>query len=358
MDYRFSEIAAFTDAFGIPAHEEEITAVLKSRLEQCGYEVELDMMGDVIARPKSQASARRREGTLPGPIVIAAHMDEIGLLVKFITKSGFLRFAKIGGIDNRMLVNQRVVIKTKKGKIYGVIGNKPPHVTKSSEAEKSIEAASLFIDVGCKSDKQAAKLGVQIGDPICFDMSLRQLANGTITGKAIDNRIGCFALVEVAKALRGQNVVLVGTVQEEVSTFGKGAMISAYNLRPSCFIALDTAVAGDHPEMKEEDGVVKIGGGPAITIVEASGRGNVADKKLAASVIEVAQKKKIACQLEVVEGGATDASSVYNMNGGIPCIAICIPSRYIHSNVSTCNLADVKKTVQLIVELVKSGKIK
>jgi len=353
MDYDIKEIAKYTDAFGIPAHEEEISALLKGRLEQAGYAVSFDMMGDVIARPRTVS--KKAKGAKP--IVIAAHMDEIGLLVKYVTKNGFLRFAKIGGIDNRTLINQRVIVKTKKGKIYGVIGSKPPHVTKSSEMDKTIEAAALFIDVGAKSDKDARALGVQIGDPVCFDMELKPLANGMITGKAIDNRIGCFALVEIAKALKGENVVLVGTVQEEVSTFGKGAMISAYNLEPSCFIAVDTSVAGDHPEMKEEDGVVKLGAGPAITIVEASGRGNVADKKLAASTLEVARAKKIPHQVEVVEGGATDASSVYNMNGGIPSIAICIPSRYIHSNVSVCMLGDVKKTVDLTVGLVKSGKL-
>lgn len=348
-NFDFDEIARFTEAFGIPAHEEEISELLKNRLSKIGYKVEYDMMGDVIAYspgfdPKSK------------PIVIAAHMDEIGMLVKYVSKKGFLKFAKIGGIDNRMLPNQRVIIKTKKGKIFGVIGTKPPHVTKSSEMDKAYDAASMFIDIGAKSDKDARKMGVEIGDPISFEMDLAKLGDDFITGKALDDRVGCFALVEIAKKLKPKNVIIVGTVQEEVSTFGKGAMVSAWNLEPSCFIAVDTSVAGDHPEMREEDGVVCLGKGPAITIVEASGRGNVVDKRLASMVLDTAKKLKIPCQLEVVEGGATDASSVYNLKGGIPSVAICVPSRYIHSNVSVCSLADMKKTIDLVIGIASKGK--
>ncbi len=347
--FDFEEIARFTEAFGIPAHEEEISELLKGRLAKLGYKVEFDMMGDVIAY--SPAFDKKSK-----PMVIAAHMDEIGMLVKYVSKKGFLKFAKIGGIDSRMLPNQRVIVKTKKGKIFGVIGTKPPHVTKASEMDKAYDAQSMFIDIGAKSDKEARKMGVEIGDPISFEMDLARLGNDLVTGKALDDRIGCFALVEIAKRLKAKNVVIVGTVQEEVSTFGKGAMISAWNLEPSSFIAVDTSVAGDHPEMREEDGAVCLGKGPAITMVEASGRGNVVDKRLAAMVLETAKKLKIPCQLEVVEGGATDASSVYNLKGGIPSVAICVPSRYIHSNVSVCSLADLKRTIDLVVGLALKGK--
>ncbi len=349
MAFDFEEIAAFTGAFGIPAHEEEISQLLKGRLAKLGYKTEYDQMGNVIAySPGFDRKAR--------PMVIAAHMDEIGMLVKFISKKGFVKFAKIGGIDNRMLPNQRVIIKTKKGKIFGVIGTKPPHVTKASEMEKAHDLASMFIDIGAKSDKEARKMGVEIGDPISFDMNLAKLGNDLITGKALDDRVGCFALVEIGRKLKSKNVVLVGTVQEEVSTFGKGAMVSAWSLEPSCFVAVDTSVAGDHPEMREEDGAVCLGKGPAVTIVEASGRGNVVDKRLASMVLDTAKKLRIPCQLEVVEGGATDASSVYNLKGGIPSVAICIPSRYIHSNVSVCSLSDMKKTIDLVVGVGLKGK--
>jgi len=147
-------------------------------------------------------------------------------------------------------------------------------------------------------------------------------------------------------------VVLVGTAQEEVSTFGKGAMIAAYNLEPSAFIAVDTSIAGDHPEMTEDEALVQLYKGPAICLVEAGGRGNVVDAQLKKLSIAVAKKAKIPCQLEVIEGGATDAASVYGERGGIPSIAICVPTRYIHSNVAVCAIEDIEKTIAYLVKVI------
>jgi endoglucanase len=145
----------------------------------------------------------------------------------------------------------------------------------------------------------------------------------------------------------------VGTAQEEVSTFGKGAMIAAYNLEPSAFIAVDTSIAGDHPEMTEDEALIQLYKGPAICLVEAGGRGNFADTTLRHQCISVAKKAKIPYQLEVIEGGATDAASVYGERGGIPSIAICVPTRYIHSNVAVCSLDDIEKTANYLVKLVE-----
>jgi endoglucanase len=148
-------------------------------------------------------------------------------------------------------------------------------------------------------------------------------------------------------------VVLVGTAQEEISTFGKGAMVAAYNLEPSAFIAVDTSIAGDHPEMSEDEALIRIGKGPAICMVEAGGRGNFADHTLTQQCINVAKKSKIPSQLEVIEGGATDAASVYGERGGIPSIAICVPTRYIHSNVAVCSLEDIEKTSSYLIKLIE-----
>ena len=149
-------------------------------------------------------------------------------------------------------------------------------------------------------------------------------------------------------------MVLVGTTQEEVSTFGKGAMIAAYNLEPSAFIAVDTSIAGDHPEMSEDESLIQLGKGPALCLVEAGGRGNFADAKLKKASIDVAKKNKMPYQIEVIEGGATDAASVYGERGGIPSIAICVPTRYIHSNVAVCALDDIDKTTNYLVKFVEA----
>ncbi len=337
-------LSKLADSFGVPGNEGEIAEIMASELKKSGYKVEMDAIGNVIAR--SPAAKKK-------PLMLGAHMDEIGMLVKFINEKGFLRFVKMGGIDNRVLVNQRVVIQTEKGRIYGVIGNKPPHMQKAEEMKNAIDNKSLFIDIGAKDRKEAEAMGVRIGDSIAFDLPAKIINKKLITGKALDNRVGCYVLLEIAKKVKNRNVVLVGTTQEEVSTFGKGAMIAAYNLEPSAFIAVDTSIAGDHPEMSEDEALIKLHKGPALCLVEAGGRGNVADSKLRDASISVAKKSKTPYQLEVIEGGATDAASVYGERGGIPSIAICVPTRYIHSNVAVCALDDIEKTAAYLVKLIE-----
>jgi len=337
-------LTKLTESFGVPGHEEGIAKIMSDEFKKAGYKVEIDRFGNVIAR---SPSAKKK------PLMLGAHMDEIGMLVKFINEKGFLRFVKMGGIDNRVLVNQRVVIQTSNGPIYGVIGNKPPHMQKAEDMKAAIDNKSLFIDIGAKNKKEAEKMGVKIGDPIAFDIPTKLLNKRLVTGKALDNRVGCYMLLEIAKKIRNKNVVLVGTAQEEVSTFGKGAMVAAYNLEPSAFIAVDTSIAGDHPEMSEDEALIHLYKGPAICLVEAGGRGNFADTRLREQSISVAKKSKSPYQLEVIEGGATDAASVYGERGGIPSIAICVPTRYIHSNVAVCALDDIEKTSNYLVKLVE-----
>jgi tetrahedral aminopeptidase len=336
-------LSKLTEAFGVPGCEGEIAGMMAEELKKAGYKTEIDRFGNVIAR---SPAARKK------PLMLGAHMDEIGMLVKYINEKGFVRFVKVGGIDNRVLVNQRVVIETEKGRLYGVIGNKPPHMQKAEDMKNAIDNKSLFIDMGAKNRKDAEKMGVKIGDPISFDITTKVLNGRLVTGKALDNRVGCYVLLELAQKLKHKNVVLVGTTQEEVSTFGKGAMIAAYNLEPSAFIAVDTSIAGDHPEMSEDESLIHLGKGPALCLVEAGGRGNVADTKLKQTSIAVAKKSKIPYQIEVIEGGATDAASVYGERGGIPSIAICVPTRYIHSNVAVCAIDDIEKTTAYLAKLV------
>jgi endoglucanase len=337
-------LCKLTESFGVPGNEGEIAKLMASELKKSGYKVEIDRFGNVIAR--SPAAKKK-------PLMLGAHMDEIGMLVKFINEKGFLRFVKVGGIDNRVLVNQRVVIQTEKGQIYGVIGSKPPHMQKAEDMKSAIDNKSMFIDIGAKNRKEAEKMGVRIGDPVCFDISTKMLNGKLVTGKALDDRVGCYILLEIAKKVKGRNVVLVGTGQEEVSTFGKGAMIAAYNLEPSAFIAVDTSIAGDHPEMSEDEALIQLHKGPAICLVEAGGRGNVADAQMKEKCVSVAKKHKIPYQLEVIEGGATDAASVYGERGGIPSISISVPTRYIHSNVAVCSLDDIDRTSNYLAKLIE-----
>ena len=341
INYKLMEKLA--DAFGVPGYEDEIANIMEKEFKKAGLKVERDKLGNVIAYKKIKKN----------PIVLAAHMDEIGMSVRYIDDKGFIRFVKLGGIDPRILINTHVIIRTEKGDINGVISMKPPHVMKDEEYKSFIETDKLFIDAGFKSKKEAEKAGIRIGDPIGFAPSFKKLQNGRFAGKGLDDRIGCYLLLQLAKNLP-ENVVLVGTAQEEVSTFGKGATIAAYKLEPSLFIAVDTGVAGDHPEVNFEAAPIALGKGPAITLIEAGGRGNYAPARVVRKVLNIAKKAKIPVQLEVISGGATDAASVYNVKTGVDAIAISVPTRYIHSIVSVADQKDIELAEKLLKAIIKN----
>jgi putative aminopeptidase FrvX len=338
----FELMRELSEADGISSKESGIAKIMEREFKKSGLKTEIDNFGNVVAY-KSLGK---------NPLVLAAHMDEIGLMVKHIDEKGFLRFIKMGGIDDRTLVNQQVTVMTEKGALHGVIGSKPPHIMRDEERKNVIEHHSMFIDIGAPSAKEARKMGVEIGDTIGFPAGFRRMGKSMMCGKALDNRLGCYILLKLAQGLK-DNVVLLGTSMEEISVFGKGAMTASYRMEPRAFIAVDTTVAGDHPELKPDDAPVFLGKGPAIALIESSGRGNVADKRLVQRILDIARKLKISYQLEVVDGGATDAASVHNIRGGIPSIAICVPTRYIHSTVGVAHEDDVESTTAYLQGIIK-----
>jgi len=338
----FELMKALSEADGVSSQEGEVAKIMSAQFKKAGLKCEIDNFGNVLAYKSIKKN----------PLILGAHMDEIGLMVKMIDEKGFLRFIKIGGIDDRTLVNQQVLVRTKKGLIPGVIGSKPPHIMREEERKTTIEYKSLFIDIGASNKKEAEKMGIEIGNTVTFSTKFTRMGSKMVSGKALDNRLGCYALLELAKGLK-DNVVLMGTSQEEVSIFGKGAKTASFRLDPRAFIAVDTSVAGDHPELRPEDAPVYLGKGPVIALVEAGARGNIADKDLAQKLMDIAKKSKIPFQLEVIDGGATDASSVSNVKSGIPSIALGMATRYIHSTVGVAHIDDVEATINLLRKMIE-----
>ena len=279
MDYELMK--KLSEADGVSSEEGEVAKLMLEEFKKRGLTAEIDNFGNVIAYKTLSKN----------PLILGAHMDEIGLMVKHVDEKGFLRFIKIGGIDDRTLVNQQVLVKTSKGLIPGVIGSKPPHIMRDEERKTTIDYKSLFIDIGAVSGDEVRKMGVEIGNTVTFPTQFKKMGSKMMSGKALDNRLGCYVLLQLAEQL-SDNVILMGTTQEEVSTFGKGAMTASYRLEPRGFIAVDTSVAGDHPELKPDDAPVYLGKGPTIVLVEAGARGNVAEKKFAQQILEVAKKTK------------------------------------------------------------------
>jgi len=333
-----------SNACGVAGREEEIRDLMKKLLEPNVDEIKEDKLGNVIGVKKGKKDAPT--------IMLAAHMDEIGLMVKNITKEGFLQFAKIGGIDDRILIAQKVIVHTDKGPIAGIVGSKPPHILKEEEKKKVIEADELFIDIGADDQKDAQKMGIRVGDAVSFDIKFTKVGKDAVLGKAFDDRVGCAALIETMRRLPkvDSTIYATGTVQEEVGL--RGATIAAFQIYPDLGIALDVTVAGDTPGVKEVEAPVKMRKGPTLTVADI---GLITHPKVLKLFIDSAEENKIPYQLETGMRGTTDASKIALTKEGVPSGVISIPTRYIHSPASMLSLEDLENTVKLAVAAVKNA---
>ncbi len=332
-----------SNASGVSGFEDEVRNIMMEELKGHVDDLEIDEMGNIIALKKGKPHGKK--------VMLAAHMDEIGLMVRYIDKKGFIKFSKLGGINDQMLLNQEVYIHSNGEKILGVVGSKPPHRMKAAEKKKPVEYENMFIDIGASSKEDAEKF-VNVGDPITIKQKFAELKNDLVMGNAMDNRVGCAILLEVMKQAQSNATIYgVGTVQEEVGL--KGARTSAYKINPDMALALDVTISGDHPGMKEEEAPAKAGKGPCIILTDASGRGIITHPKVKELLMEVAQEEEIPYQTEVSEGGTTDATAIHLTREGIPTGVISPPSRYIHTPVSVVNIQDVENAVKLILAVLK-----
>jgi len=332
-----------SDAHGVTSREGNIRDIVRAELAGVVDEFREDKMGNLIA-------IKRGDGF---SIMLAAHMDEIGLMVQYIDEKRFIRVVPLGGWFGPVLYCQRVILHGTKGPVPGVIGAKPPHVMKEEERRKEIKIEDMFIDVGAASAEEVKNLGIEIGTPITIDREYRELAGTRVTGKALDNRVGVAMLIRaLQQADSPHTLYAVFTVQEELGL--KGAKVSAYSLNPDCAIATDVTIPGDHPGIDKKDASVEMGKGPVLVLVSASGRGLMADPRMTAWLRETAEKNNIPYQLEVGTGGNTDATIIHLERGGIPSIPFSIPARYIHSPVEVVDTADIEAGVRLLVEALKS----
>ncbi|MGZ7160162.1 MAG: M42 family metallopeptidase [Methanobacterium sp.] len=333
-----------SNAPGVSGFEEEIRKIITSELKGHVDKIEKDNMGNLIATKNGKKNGKK--------IMLAAHMDEIGLMIRFIDEEGFVKFSKIGGINDQMLLNQEVIIHSEKESVLGVIGAKPPHRMKAAEKKKVVDHESMFIDIGASSREDAEKV-VGIGDPITIKHTFSNLKDNLVTGKAFDNRVGCYVLIEAMKRVKTDSTIFgVGTVQEEVGL--KGARTSAFKLNPDMAIALDVTISGDHPGIKLEEAPVKINKGPAIILTDASGRGIITHPTVKKLLIDTANLKEIPHQLEVGEGGTTDATAIHLTREGIPTGVLSVPTRYIHTPVEVVSLDDIEYTIDLLVAAIES----
>ncbi len=325
------------DAHGISGYEDEIGKILKAELEDYVDEIRVDNLGNVIC---IRNGSEFKE-------MICAHMDEIGFIVKQIDDKGYIRFTPIGGWFSQIAIGQRVVLHGEKGRVYGVIGCKPPHLMKGDEKKKGVEFKDMFIDVGAESRDEVLDMGIEVGTPVTMDRELVKLGRNRVTGKALDDRAGLAVMIQAIKETRSDaTIYAVGTVQEEVGL--KGAKVSAFSIEPNVAIAMDVCVATDFPGAESAQMDIKLGGGAVITVVDAGGRGLIAGRRIVRWLRETAERYEIPYQLEVAEGGTTDATAIHLTKSGVPTGVISVPARYIHSPVEVIDLRDLESCSKLV----------
>ncbi len=305
-------------------------------------------MGNLVAIKKSHSKNAKK-------ILVTAHMDEIGLMVKNIEKSGFIRFVKVGGIRDVSLLYQEVMIHSPSKDIPGFIS--APYRYFEPDKKKEVKYSDLYIDVGAKNKEEVLKLDINIGTPVTFRRNF--LVNGDVAiGKSFDNRAGCTALIELfnmMESLDNFDFYAVWTVQEEVGI--KGASTAAFSIKPDLAFVFDVTFSTDMPGFEEKDSVVKMGQGPAITV--ADGReglhdGLITPQKVFNLIVEVAKNAGIPYQLDIVTEGRTDASVIQLSREGILTGGISIPSRYIHMPSQGCCISDIENTAKLTKEIMKN----
>ena len=336
-----------TDVCAPTGFEGPVRAIVNQHLYPLCQDISVDGIGSLIAQFNTRHDSKPN-------VMVAAHMDEVGLMVKYITEDGYLKFQTIGGWLDQALINQRWIIRTKKGLVKGITGIKTPHVIPAETRGQIFKKEQMFIDVGASNKEDAVnRLGISPGDPIAPDSLFTNLNGGSLyLGKAWDDRIGLAVMIQVASNLRGSdisnNLYLVSTVQEEVGL--RGAQTSSYLVEPDIGINLESGVAGDYPGSTLDESQEKLGEGPAIFLHDSS---MIPNLKLRDFVLKVADEEKIPIQFDVLSGYGQDGAEIQRARGGSPSINIAIPTRYLHSHNGVISIEDFDNAVKLVTSLIQ-----
>jgi putative aminopeptidase FrvX len=287
-------------------------------------------------------------------VMIEAHADEIGFIVKYIGDDGFLRVDRIGGSDWANARGRRLTFFGDTGEILGIIGNTAIHIRDRKDGEKAPEVHELFVDIGASTAAEVAEMGIRVGHPAVYSDGAIPFGKNQIVGRALDNRIGGFIISEVTRRLSEEGArpsatcLALNAVQEEIGGFG--ATMAAYRLKPDLCLVLDVTHATDSPDIKHhQHGKVTLGGGPSIT----HGTGN--HPLVVQRLIDLAKANEIPLQHEASSRfTGTDTDSIYHLQGGIPCALISLPLRYMHSIVEMADFGDIEKVIRLMTAFVQS----
>jgi endoglucanase len=335
-------IEQLTNAWGVSGNENQVRKLIRQQIEKHVDDIRVDAVGNLIAHKKAKGSKRN-----PLKVMIAGHMDEIGLMVTHIDKSGYLKFHKVGGIDDRILLAKRVLVGN--DRVPGVIGVRPIHMlARKGEHRKVSSYEELLIDIGASSQEEAERW-VKAGDYVMFDTACEDWGKN-LKGKAFDDRIGCYLMIELLKQRYSFDLYAAFTTQEEIGL--RGGRVAAYHTLPDMAFVLEGTGAGDFPQQDNKDvsKVPALGKGPVVTITD---RTVICDKGLVKLLLDTARAKRIPVQIKRPGIGGTDAGRIHITREGVRTAVVAVPTRYIHSPSCLINKQDIAAALKLMQEALK-----
>jgi endoglucanase len=337
-------LSELSNASGPSGFEGDVRAILRREMQAAGLEISTDGLGSIIGVMKGPADGPR--------IMLAAHMDEVGAIVRYITPEGMVKFQTLGGWLDQALIDQRWNILTSKGPVPAISGLKSAHVTSPEEAKRVTPVDDIFLDVGATTKEEAEALGIRAGDAIAAASSFETVAHGRYVGKALDDRVGCVMLLETLRRIKEQGIKMpstiyfVGTVQEEPGLRGAHSAVAA--VRPDLGISLEAGIAADHPGGRIDWAQERLGGGPVIYVADYDMLVNL---KLRELFENVAKQNNIPTQTEVTQGGAEDSAEVQRFESGRPSLNFAVATRYLHSHNSMIERRDLDQCITLLMKI-------
>ncbi len=325
-------LARLTEANGAPGQEGDVRDLIRAEVEPHVHEIKTDALGNLIAVKNPDA---------PGPrVMLAAHMDEVALMIVGIESNGFLKFRPIGGVDPRVLVAKSVLVGAKK--IPGVIGSKPIHLQRPPERERAFSIQELLIDIGAKNKEEAEGL-VKLGEIAYFTTKYEEFGTGKVKAKALDDRVGCALAIQLLQEEVSFPLIAAFTVQEEVGL--RGAGVATYQIKPDLALVLEGTTASDVPGTDEHKHATTVGAGPCITVMD---RVSIPHPPLVQELFAIAEAEGIKVQVRRNTAGGTDAGQIQLSEEGVKVATIAVPCRYIHSPASVMSKHDFEGAYQLV----------
>lgn len=324
---------------GASGNEDEVRDYILERVLPFSDEIITDTMGNLIITKKGRRHDCKK-------VLICAHMDEVGIIITGIDDDGYLRFDFLGGVDRRVVIGKHVYIG--KDRVHGVIGIKPYHLVDKEEEKTVPKREDMYVDIGVKSSDEAKEL-VSLGDAGVFDDNVMEFGDGFLKAKAIDDRVGCAAMIKLMERELPCDCTFAFTVQEEIGT--RGAKLVGSRVNPDIAIVLEGTTAADFPEVPEGKRICGLGEGIVIPFMD---KGALYSRELYKTVTELADKNGIKWQTKTMIAGGTDASAIQRSGAGVSTIALSAPVRNIHSPASTAKISDFEVMPRLAMLLLEA----